>query len=61
MTDPQTAPTASDTETSQPKIVFVDTETTSLRHDRRPWEIGLIVRELDAMDEADGGKGTVRG
>jgi DNA polymerase III epsilon subunit-like protein len=26
------------------KIVFLDTETTSLRHDRRAWEIGLIVR-----------------
>lgn len=26
-------------------IVFIDTETTSLRPDRRAWEIGLIVRE----------------
>lgn len=26
-------------------IVFLDTETTSLRHDRRVWDIGLIVRE----------------
>jgi DNA polymerase III epsilon subunit-like protein len=26
------------------KLVFIDTETTSLRHDRRAWEIGLIVR-----------------
>lgn len=25
-------------------LVFLDTETTSLRHDRRAWEIGLIVR-----------------
>ena len=25
-------------------ICFIDTETTSLRHDRRAWEIGLIVR-----------------
>lgn len=25
-------------------IVFLDTETTSLRHDRRAWEVGLIVR-----------------
>jgi hypothetical protein len=25
-------------------IVFLDTETTSLRHDRRVWEIGAIVR-----------------
>jgi len=27
------------------RIVFLDTETTSLRPDRRAWEIGLIVRE----------------
>jgi DNA polymerase III epsilon subunit-like protein len=27
------------------RIVFIDTETTSLRHDRRAWEIGLIVRD----------------
>lgn len=27
------------------KIVFVDTETTSLRPDRRAWEIALIVRD----------------
>lgn len=26
-------------------VVFLDTETTSLRHDRRAWEIGLIVRD----------------
>lgn len=26
-------------------FVFTDTETTSLRHDRRAWEIGAIVRE----------------
>jgi DNA polymerase III epsilon subunit-like protein len=26
-------------------LVFLDTETTSLRHDRRVWEIGAIVRE----------------
>ena len=25
-------------------IVFGDTETTSLRHDRRAWEVGLFVR-----------------
>lgn len=31
------------------RIVFVDTETTSLRPDRRAWEIGLIVR----TDEGD--------
>lgn len=27
------------------KIVFIDTETTSLRPDRRVWDIGLIIRE----------------
>lgn len=27
------------------KICFIDTETTSLRPDRRAWEVGLIVRE----------------
>lgn len=30
-------------------LVYIDTETTSLRHDRRAWEIGLIVRD----DEGD--------
>lgn len=29
------------------RLCFIDTETTSLRHDRRAWEIGLIVREPD--------------
>lgn len=28
-------------------LVFLDTETTSLRHDRRAWEIGLILRTDD--------------
>lgn len=28
-----------------PRIVFIDTETTSLRHDRRAWEVALIVRD----------------
>ncbi|HET8684995.1 MAG TPA: hypothetical protein VFM54_24445 [Micromonosporaceae bacterium] len=32
-------------------LVFVDTETTSLRPDRRAWEVGLIVR-----DDAEGGQ-----
>jgi DNA polymerase III epsilon subunit-like protein len=27
------------------KICFIDTETTSLRHDRRAWEIGIIARD----------------
>lgn len=32
------------------KLCFIDTETTSLRHDRRAWEIGLIVREPGQED-----------
>lgn len=32
------------------KIVFIDTETTSLRPDRRAWEVGLIVRKPNAED-----------
>lgn len=32
------------------RIVFVDTETTSLRPDRRAWDIGLIVREPGQED-----------
>ncbi len=32
------------------RIVFLDTETTSLRPDRRAWDIGLIVREPDKAD-----------
>ena len=33
------------------KICFIDTETTSLRSDRRAWEIGLIVRRVAAPDQ----------
>ena len=32
------------------KLCFLDTETTSLRHDRRAWEIGLIMRRVAAPD-----------
>ena len=32
------------------RLVFIDTETTSLRHDRRAWEIGLIVRDPGEED-----------
>lgn len=32
-------------------LCFLDTETTSLRHDRRIWEIGLIVRIDGQADE----------
>lgn len=32
-------------------IVFIDTETTSLRHDRRAWEIALIVRHDGQPDQ----------
>lgn len=34
-----------------PRIVFLDTETTSLRHDRRAWEIGLVLRTDDGSSE----------
>lgn len=33
-------------------VVFLDTETTSLRHDRRVWEVGLVTR--DATGETRG-------
>lgn len=32
------------------RIVFCDTETTSLRPDRRAWEVGLIVRDPDRRE-----------
>ena len=32
-------------------LVFIDTETTSLRHDRRAWDIALIVRTEDGDAE----------
>lgn len=32
------------------KLVFCDTETTSLRPDRRAWDIALIVRDEDGVD-----------
>lgn len=35
-------------------IVFIDTETTSLRPDRRAWEVGLIVREPWTVRHPDG-------
>lgn len=37
---------------SAPKIVVIDTETTSLRPDRRAWEVALIVRE-PGKDDAE--------
>lgn len=33
-----------------PTLVFIDTETTSLRPDRRAWDIGLVVRAPDEVD-----------
>ena len=33
------------------KLVFIDTETTSLRPDRRAWEIGYITRNTETGDE----------
>lgn len=35
----------------QPRLVFIDTETTSLRPDRRAWEIGYILRAPGVEDE----------
>lgn len=32
-------------------IAFVDTETTSLRHDRRAWEIAVIIRQPGQPDD----------
>lgn len=32
-------------------LAFIDTETTSLRADRRAWEVGLILRRPDKPDE----------
>jgi DNA polymerase III epsilon subunit-like protein len=32
------------------RLCFIDTETTSLRPDRRAWEVGLIVRDPGAED-----------
>lgn len=36
--------------TTDQRIVFLDTETTSLRPDRQAWEVGLIVREPGEPD-----------
>jgi hypothetical protein len=35
------------------KLVFLDTETTSLRHDRRAWEIAAIVRDPAQPEAGD--------
>ena len=32
-------------------LAFIDTETTSLRHDRRIWDIALIIRNTDTGDQ----------
>lgn len=42
--------TEPESETTRMAIVFLDTETTSLRPDRRAWDIGLIVRTPDDGD-----------
>ena len=34
-------------------ICFIDTETTSLRHDRRAWEIGIITRDDDGHEREE--------
>lgn len=33
------------------RLAFIDTETTSLRHDRRIWEIGMIVRDDESEQD----------
>lgn len=35
------------------KLVFIDTETTSLRPDRRAWEIGMVCRSEDGGPDAE--------
>lgn len=35
------------------KICFLDTETTSLRPDRRAWEVAIIVRDTDAGTDVE--------
>ena len=35
------------------RLCFIDTETTSLRPDRRAWEVGLIVRSEDGSHDAE--------
>jgi DNA polymerase III epsilon subunit-like protein len=34
-------------------LVFLDTETTSLRPDRRAWEVALIVRRVDRLPDVE--------
>lgn len=36
------------------RICFVDVETTSLRYDRRAWEVGLIVRDSNSGNSDNG-------
>lgn len=36
-----------------PALCFIDTETTSLRHDRQAWEIAMIRREDDGTEEEE--------
>jgi len=31
-------------------LAFIDTETTSLRHDRRAWEVGIVARTADGTE-----------
>ncbi len=35
------------------RLAFLDTETTGLHADRRAWEVGLIVRDLDANTQSE--------
>lgn len=47
------APETLTTERNTVKICFVDTETTSLRPDRRAWEVGLILRDTDTGKDTE--------
>ncbi|MGW0043452.1 hypothetical protein [Rhodococcus sp. NPDC003348] len=38
------------TDTDARPIVFLDTETTGLHHDRRPWEIAMIRRDTNGIE-----------
>lgn len=35
------------------RLAFLDTETTGLHRDRRAWEVGLIVRDLDTNTQSE--------
>lgn len=43
------------------RLAFLDTETTGLHRDRRAWEVGLIVRDLDANTQSEPQRWFIRG